>query len=207
MFVYLYSALCITYSSLSISHIVKNSSKEWFFTGCVYNPYWWYYNLSVATVYHCGLIRTSGVVSCFQVALVGWRTEFVFGLTDLKFICGCEKRIPSNLRIQFFYSSHNLRCLMFKDSSNTYGLPLEILFLYFCVTKPNSRDQKPLKQWNVKRRQERMETDIYGAHAMWIHIHYLIKVSEPICEINVTYPYFTKGKLSSERFLYLPRVI
>lgn len=40
-----------------------------------------------------------------------------------------------------------------------------------------------------------MKTDIYGTHAVQIHIYYLSKVSQPVCEIQVTYPYFTKDKI------------
>lgn len=42
-----------------------------------------------------------------------------------------------------------------------------------------------------------MKTDVYGARAVWVHIHYLRKVSKPISEINLLYPYFTGDRLSS----------
>lgn len=32
-----------------------------------------------------------------------------------------------------------------------------------------------------------MKSDLYGAHAVWMHIHYLIKVLQLVCEINITY--------------------
>lgn len=45
-----------------------------------------------------------------------------------------------------------------------------------------------------------MKTDIYGTHAMWMQIYYLIKVSQPVCKINVTYPHFAEGKTELRDF-------
>ena len=44
-----------------------------------------------------------------------------------------------------------------------------------------------------------IKMDICGAQATWTHIHHLLKAPKPICEINITYPYSTEGRLGSER--------
>lgn len=50
-----------------------------------------------------------------------------------------------------------------------------------------------------------MKTDVYGTHALWMHIQYLIKVSPPVCEINGTYPYFKEDTTERTEVLHLPR--
>lgn len=52
-----------------------------------------------------------------------------------------------------------------------------------------------------------MKTDIYVAHAMWMHIYYLIMFSEAVSEINVTYPHFIASKAELTEVLLLPRFI
>lgn len=76
-----------------------------------------------------------------------------------------------------------------------------------CVTTPSSRDKNSENNETLRRHRKGMKTYGYEAQAVWMRVHHLVKVSPPVGEINVTYPYFTEGKTELREVLHLPRLM